>query len=62
MSHVTAVICESDFGLFLAAPVIQPVVNLCDRKALVRLSVAEDFINEIAVVTGKLYMFCMCIQ
>jgi len=55
MSHVIGVICQSNFGLFLAASSIQLDMNLCDRSAQVRLPIAEDLMNEIAVITGKLY-------
>lgn len=55
MSHVVAVICQSNFGLFLAAPSIQLEMNLCDRNVRVRLPMADNIMNEIAVITGKLY-------
>ncbi|KAL4107717.1 hypothetical protein QTP88_018013 [Uroleucon formosanum] len=53
MSHVTAVICESNFGLFLAAPSIQPDMNLCDSNMRIRLPMAECLMNKIAEITDE---------
>lgn len=52
MSHVTAIICESNFGLFLAAPLIQHSMQFCNRNTLVQLPTAEDLINVIASIIG----------
>ncbi|XP_022174294.1 serine protease nudel isoform X2 [Myzus persicae] len=53
MSHVTAVICESNYGLFLAAPSIQPDMNLCDRNVRIRLPMAECLMNKIEEITDE---------
>ncbi|XP_060875249.1 serine protease nudel isoform X2 [Metopolophium dirhodum] len=53
MSRVTAVICESNFGLFLAAPSIQPDMNLCDRNVRIRLPMAECLMNKIAEIIDE---------
>lgn len=53
ISRVTAVVCESDLGLFLAAPVIQCTVDFCDHKTRIQLPTAEILINRIAEIIGR---------
>lgn len=54
MSRVTAVVCESKFGLFLAATTLQHTMNYCDRNTRLQLLPAtENLMNEIASITGK---------
>lgn len=52
-SHVTAVVCESDFGLYLAAITVQSNMNFCNNKVRIELSTTEDLVDNIASITGK---------
>lgn len=53
-SHVTAVVCESDFGLYLAAITVQNNMHFCNNKVRIELPTTEDLMDQIASITGKL--------
>jgi len=54
MSRVTAIVCESRFGLFMAAPAtVQCGANICASNARVQLpATTEELMNKIASITG----------